>query len=131
MANARFNQFLFNTNPMLTMIDLQVTLGAVGAVASFSGNGVSNVVKNADGRYTATLRQPFNAYIGSMSQMIAATAGTASGVSTVELTGIPDTAVRSSSVSFQTLNNAGVVANGTSGSKLSISLLLRNSSVSK
>lgn len=129
MANKLLQQFLFNPNRMQTAIDARIVLGASGSVASFSGNGISNVVRNAAGQYTITLQQPSNAFLSMSASMNAAVAGTGSGIDSVETTGVPNTRVQSSLLDIQTLNPAGVVADGVSGSTISIQLMLRNSSV--
>lgn len=131
MANKLAQQFLFNYNRMMTMIDLRITFGAAGAVDSFEGNAIQDVVKDATGRYTITLKQPFNAFLSSSGQMIAAVPGTPTNVLAIEMSGDPDAGVQNASVSIHTLDAAGALVDPASGAKLSMQLMVRNSSVSK
>lgn len=130
MANQYAQQFLLNFNRQMTLIDCRIVIGASGAVSSFSGNGVSNVVRDNTGLYTITLKQPYNAFLGLMGSMIAPIAGTPSGIVSVEATGVPNTSIQSSAVSIQTLSDASTESDPANGSTVLVSILARNSSVS-
>lgn len=57
------SQFLYSKIRMLTMIQGTVTIGASGAVSSYTGNGVSSVTKLATGIYQVQTTDNFNAFI--------------------------------------------------------------------
>ncbi len=129
MANQYAQQFLFNFNRMMTLVDCRILIGATGAVTSFSGNNIQNVVRDNTGLYTITMKQPYNAFLGMSQAMIAPVAGTGSGINTIEATGVPNTTVQTSTISIQTLDGSNAVANPASGSTVLLQIMVRNSSV--
>lgn len=93
MANSRFNQFMYSKHGMPVMLDVQIPIGATGAVGTLvSGAGISSVARNAAGVYQVNLIDPYNKFLGlkcdirspnSGSSILVASAGTVSGTTYV------------------------------------------------
>lgn len=64
MANSTFQQFFWSKIKMLSMIEGQMVIGASGAVSSYTGNGVLEVLQLTTGIYSIQLQENFNAFLG-------------------------------------------------------------------
>ena len=131
MANRNFPSKIYSMHVMPIMLDLQINIGAAGAVSSFSGAGTKSVTLSAVGQYTIVLQDNYFALLAVLSGLQVAS-GT-SGVGHIEMVG---SMINSSSPSssgativIQTVSSAGAVANPTPSSQLQIVILLNNSSV--
>lgn len=93
MSNERYSQFLYTKHGMPTIIDVDVPIGATGAVGTLVGGaGVSGVVRNAAGIYTISFTGGMPKYLGGIfdvwspnsgSSILVASAGTVSGTTYV------------------------------------------------
>lgn len=128
MANRNYTgERMFNMEKDPVMLFLQCNIGASGAPSNLLARGISSIVRDAAGQYTITLQ---DAYVKVMSLVgcgIAATAGTTSGVSSIQL--IASTDVPNKVIKIQTLNASGTVADPTSGTILDLQIILRNSKI--
>lgn len=117
---------------MLTMIDCKITVGATGAVSSFSGNLVQNVVRNSVGNYTITLQSQcnLNATICFLSGIVGPANTTSSGVDAIEKSPLSSITANPATIVVQCFN-AGTATDPASGSIIEICQLGRNSSVAK
>lgn len=100
-----------------------ITIGASGAVSSFSMRGVSSVVRNSAGNYTVTLDQPYNALLAFHMGVQSASPQSIGGqLASYNL---------ASGTQTLTVNTqaAGVATDPTSGTVLYLLLRLSNSSV--
>jgi len=59
MANRRFSQFLYSLHKFPVLIDLDILIGAAGAVTSFAGIGVNAVTKMNTGIYQVQLQDNY------------------------------------------------------------------------
>lgn len=65
MANRRYTQFMYSLHKMPVLIDLDILFGASGAVTSFAGLGVFNVIKQpAVGTYRIQLQDNYTQFFG-------------------------------------------------------------------
>lgn len=89
MANRRFYQFMYTAHPKPVLIDVDIPIGASGAVGTLtSGTGISAVTRISAGIYQVTFLDNYNSFIGvevdiwspnSGSNILVASAGTTSG----------------------------------------------------
>lgn len=124
MANRLFRKDLAALEQGLVHLYLKVTVGASGAVSSFSGKGVLSVVKeSAAGRYTITLEDSYPEILHASVLPVIASPATGQGL-------IPSLAsISDSSIVVQLLDDASVAANAPSAAVLLIEIKLKNSSV--
>lgn len=65
MANARFNQFMYTKHGKPVRIDVQIPIGATGAVGTLvGGSGISSVTRLAAGTYKIKFVDNYNRYLG-------------------------------------------------------------------
>lgn len=93
MANTRLNQFMYTKHGKPIILDVDIPIGATGAVGTLSGGaGISSVARNAAGVYQVNFLYPFSKFLGmfadvwspnSGSDILVASAGTTSGTSYV------------------------------------------------
>lgn len=93
MSNERYTQFFYSKHGQYVALDVDVPIGASGAVGTLvSGAGISSVARNAAGIYQVNFTAPFNKFIGmhcdirspnSGSSILVASAGTVSGTTYV------------------------------------------------
>jgi hypothetical protein len=93
MANARFNQFMYTKHGKPVILDVDIPIGATGAVGTLSGGaGVSSVTRHAAGIYQVNFVDAYNKFLGmdwniwspnSGSSILVASAGTVSGTTYV------------------------------------------------
>jgi hypothetical protein len=130
MANRSYQQPLGSIEVNMVELYGSILVGASGAVTSFTG--AATVVKNATaGNYTITLDDRFYKLF---SVRALATGPAATGVvPSAELVVTPATKQASfqtsGAVTIQFYDYAGVAANLTSGSEVTFSITVRNSSV--
>lgn len=84
MANRRLFQFRYSYDRDMVEIWGQATIGASGAVSSFSGYGISSIVKESTaGQYTINLSDNFNSL-----KMVNALVKNASGIPASPIMGL-------------------------------------------
>ena len=133
MANRNFPSGgkIYSMNVMPVMLNLQINIGAAGAVSSFTGPGIKSVALSAPGQYSIVLQDNYFALLAVLSGVMVAS-GT-SAVSQIEQVGpMVNSSNPSSSgatIMIQTVSPAGSVANPAPSSQLQIVILLNNSSV--
>ena len=128
MANRNFPSGgkIYSFQVMPVMIQLDINIGASGAVSSISGSGVASVTKSSTGTYLITLQDPYNSLMCVLGNMQVASG--VSGVDSIEQIGSFVSSVSGATLSIQTLlNNA--VANPASGSTINLMIMLNNSSI--
>ncbi len=89
MSNERYTQFLYTKHGKPVILDVDVPIGATGAVGTLAGGaGVSTVARNSAGIYQVNFTAPMNKFLGvswnmwspaSGSDVLVASAGTVSG----------------------------------------------------
>lgn len=130
--NRRLFQFQYSSVPMLTLVDCIITVGAAGAVSASSGNLVASVTHVSTGIYKINLKDNLNAYIGH-SVGVVKPAASASGLAVVEAKDTSPADLTSKTVPTFTINcysdAAGTLTDPASGSKISVLIQGRNSSV--
>ena len=131
MANSRFYQFLYNKQAMMTMLEGSAVILGSGAVGTVKGAGVTSVTRLSTGTYQILFQEPYNRYLGGSAGFVSPSAGTSSGIMTVEVLGDANTTINTSTptLTLQCFNAAGSLADPASGSVLGFITLLRNSSV--
>jgi hypothetical protein len=133
MANRNFASGgkIYSMHVMPVLLDLQITIGASGAVSSFSGLGVQSVTKSATGTYAVTLQDNYNALIGIVKFSPQIASGV-SGLDSIEQVGAmvnsSNPSAAGAAITIQCVLN-GVVANPTSGAIVKLGIYLNNSSV--
>ena len=134
MANRNFASggkiYAMHIKPVL--LDCQIVLGASGAVSSFSGQLIQSVTKSATGTYSIVLQDNYATLLGIVNAAPKIASGT-SNIDAVEQVGSmvnsSNPASSGASITIQTLNPSGVVANGTSGAQINFLIYLNDSSV--
>ncbi len=135
MANRNFAnggkiQSMSNGQPV--MVNTNILIGGTGAVTSnTSTTMVRSVTRTSTGLYVLHLANNYNAVLSVIGSMQSASGGL-SGILAVECGNAPSTAVQSlatPTITIRTLDAAGAVADPASGSTISITALLSNSSV--
>jgi len=137
MANRNFANGgkIFQMHAKPVIIDVQVTIGATGAVSSFTSSStgansmISSITKSATGTYQVTLADSYTSLLGIISGSARVASGT-SGFNDIEQVGAMATITTGqqpqSQFSFQTVL-AGTVANPNSGAVLQLIFLLNDS----
>lgn len=115
-----------HVGPVLNNVN--ITIGATGAVASFIGTVVKSVVRTGTGLYTINLVDNYNASLFASGSMQSPVSGL-SGVLAIEIQNDPSTSVAASSLSIKTLDAAGALVDPASGSVISALMIFNNSSV--
>lgn len=119
MASRNFNR-MQALEMELKQLQLVVSIGASGAPTVTRGKGVATVVRNSAGQYTITLQDKYNSLVGfSCTQLVATAQDT-----TPQLAS--ETVNTTKTVVLRTLT-AGTATDPSSGSKLFITLSLKNS----
>lgn len=134
MANRNFANggkiMMMDSGP--TIIQTNITIGGTGAVVSNSvSTMVSSVTRSSTGVYVLHLAQNYNKALSVIGSMQSASGGL-SGILAVECQNAPSASVQSLSapaITIRTLDAAGALANPASGSVISITAILSNSSV--
>lgn len=93
MSNERYTQFLYTKHGKPVILDVDIPIGATGAVGTLvSGAGISSVARNAAGIYQVNFTAPMSKFLGmgwnmwspnSGSSILVASAGTVSGTTYV------------------------------------------------
>lgn len=93
MANSRLNQFMYTKHGKPVIIDVDVPIGATGAVGTLAGGaGISSIARNAAGIYQINFIDPYSKFLGmswnmwspnSGSSILVSSAGTTSGTTYV------------------------------------------------
>ena len=80
MANRRFNQFMFNLNAGMTMLEGNCIIdsGATAGVRSIKGSGIKAVIKLATGIYKIQLMDSFARYLAGTAGMVSSVTGNTS-----------------------------------------------------
>ena len=133
MANRNFASGgkIYSMHVSPVMVDCQITIGASGAVSSFSGNLVSSVVRSSTGLYQIILQDPYSSVIAVVGAMVSPVSGN-SGIASIEAANAPSANISllsSPNLSIKTLDVANAVANPASGSIVSVLMYLSNSQV--
>ena len=127
MANRRLFQFRYSYERDIVEIYAKITIGALGAVASYSGKGVSAVTKLATaGQYQIALQDNFNMLLDADVMVVSST-----GISAAPLVGIKTDSVSSASAPLlviQMANVAGAATAPASGEILYVRICVRNAS---
>lgn len=128
MANRNFANGgkIYSMNVMPVMLNLQITIGASGAVSASSGKGIYSVSKTGTGTYRITMQDRYFSLLSLIGN--AKVASGVSGMDHIEQLGSLTASGNRCYVDIQTVL-AGAVANATSGAVLNVVLLLNNSSV--
>jgi hypothetical protein len=133
MANRMYRPLVGSLTPGVVALTGSFTIGASGAVASSSCLGFS-VAKTASetGRYTITLQDTYNAFLGCQVTVEVA-ADTAIGATTGFISTVRNVSVADSTPAFdiQLSDAAGADANPASGYIVYVVVLLKNSSVTR
>ena len=109
-----------------------ITVGAAGAVSSFKGAGISNVVKEvADGQYTVTLDQKWQRLLGVNHQIIDDALSAVAQSQVLNDFATVQTAILSGTPAFkvQLIDYAGAAVNAAAGAVVQLEITLRRSSV--
>lgn len=77
MASRYFQQFFFSLNHMPVWLEGSVTIGAAGAVSSYTGDGTKTVVKLATGVYQVNLQDPYYRFLAMSASSSGSTPGAA------------------------------------------------------
>ena len=137
MANRNFANggkiYQMHAKPVL--IDVQVTIGASGAVSSFTSSStgansmISSITKTATGTYQVTLADSYQSLLGIINGSPRVASGTA-GIDDIQQLGVMATITSGqqpqSQFTFQT-SLSSTVANPTSGAVLQLIFLLNDS----
>lgn len=133
MANRNFASGgkIYSMHVMPVMVNCAITIGAAGAVSSFSSTLASSVVLVSTGVYQINLANNYFAAISIIGAMRSPVSGV-SGISTIEIQNNPTASVSSlsaPSITIKTLSDSDAVAAPASGSVIDIMAILSNSSV--
>lgn len=134
MANRNFANggkiMTMNAGPVI--VNTNITIGATGAVtSSTSTTMVTSVTRTSTGIYVLHLANAYFKAISISASMQSPSSGL-SGILGIESGNAPNTSVASSTaptITIKTLDAAGALANPASGSVISVTALLSNSSV--
>lgn len=88
MANTRFTQFLYTKHGKPTIIDLDIPIGATGAVGTVVGAGIKSVTRLVAGVYQINFSDNYNKYLGLIAELWSPVSG-----SNVAVTAITPTVV--------------------------------------
>lgn len=113
------------------IVNANVTIGASGAVSSFTGAMINSVTQSSTGVYTISLSNNFSGLHMAMGSLQSPPSGL-SGIVAVEIQNSPNTNVTSlptPQITVKTLNSSDTLANPASGSVLSVMLYLSDSSI--
>jgi hypothetical protein len=121
---------LYSMHVMPVMAEVNVTIGASGAVASISGNLFASVVRTAQGVYTCTMQplMTFSKLYNAIGSMQSPPSGL-SGIMAIEIGNAPALGAPALVIVLKTLGASGALADPASGSIVSALLMLSNSSV--
>jgi hypothetical protein len=135
MANKRFSSKIYTKEVDPVKIWALVTIGTAGACTLTRGQGITSVTRITTGQYKLLISNPHHAFLGgTITPMRASTyahihcqfeAETVNGVTAAALP-----AVAAREIHFSTWEGTGFI-NPTSGTKLYITLDMRNSSITK
>lgn len=134
MANRNFANggkiMTMNSGPV--MVNTNILIGSTGAVtSSTSTTMITSVTRSSTGIYVLHLADTYNSAISVSASMQSPNSGL-SGILGVECGNAPSTSVATFStptITIKTLDAAGALANPASGSTISVTALLSNSSV--
>lgn len=135
MANRNFASGgkIYSMHVKPVMVNVNITIGASGAVTSFAGSMVASVVRTGTGLYKINMQAQSNLntalnIIGSMRSPVSGL----SGVTAVECQNAPTTSISNlaaPSIIVKTLAPAGTLVDPTSGSVISVLIMANDSSV--
>ena len=123
-----------HTSPVI--VTGSITVGATGAVASFTGSVVQSITRTSTGLYQITLQPNTNfSKLYHLSGAAQSPVSGLSGVLAIECQNAPQpalasyTAIRGGQVSIKCLDAAGALVDPATGSVITILMFLSNSSV--
>lgn len=122
---------IFAMAVMPCIVNANITIGASGAVSSFTGGLISAVTQVSTGVYTISLQNNFSGLHAAIGSVQSPASGL-SGIIAVEIQNAPNaniTSLASPQITVKTLSDVDAVANPASGSVLSVVLYLSNSSI--
>jgi hypothetical protein len=114
------------------LVNTNITIGAAGAVTASTSTGtVPTVTHTSTGIYTLSLASTYNSAVSISGAMQSPVSGL-SGITTIECGNAPSTTVStfgSPTIVIKCLNPSGALADPATGSTISVTALLNNSSV--
>jgi hypothetical protein len=129
MANRFFSQFQYSLEKKVVNLFGQVAIGATGAptISAANSKGITSIARNSAGKYTITLQDSYNRFLG-----LAVTLKLSSGAPATSSSVVP--VVRSEDVGgaktvvVEFVDNAGAAIELTNGVTLLLHVKLSNSS---
>ncbi len=134
MANRNFpnGKAIYTNHTAPVMVDVAITIGAAGAVASIStaNSFVTGVTHTGTGLYTIALADKYYSSIMTIGSATSPNSGL-SGILAIEAGNAPSTSVSGTSpnVKIKTLDAAGALADPASGATITVLMYLSNSSL--
>lgn len=133
MANRNFASGgkIYSMHVMPVMLDVNIVIGASGAVSSIRGPMIDSVEKLSTGIYKIHLQDNYNNLFMAVGSATSPSVGL-SGVASVEIANNQAPEVQDSadpSITVKTLDAAGALVNPASGSTISVMIYLSNSSI--
>lgn len=131
MANRNWNQPKGYLEKGVVRLFCTVTLGATGAVSSFSGKGVTSVTRNSAGNYTIVLQDKYVSLLKSNAS-IRGTASTGTPTAGKAMAAVPFNPVvgnNTNSIQVQCLDAAAAAADATDNWFLEFELAYKDSLV--
>lgn len=133
MANRMFRSEFYTLNPKVVKLFGSVTVGSSGAISSQSCKGFSVALTDSEtGRYTVTLADTYNAFLGCQVTPVVATdaaIGTSAGfIATVRNVSVADS---TPTFDIQFSDAAGADADPASGVVFYLEISLQNSSITR
>ena len=128
MANRLFNNKVYTLQQDLVILEGNFVVGAVGAVGTVKGSGITSVTRADVGKYVIKLDDKYDRYLGGFSGFINLGAG--SGIAAVEVCADPNAGVQDGTgVTIQCFDFAGAAADPAAASVCGFVAIVRNSSV--
>lgn len=131
MANKYLNQFQLTYERDTVTIYGTINIGASGAVSSFAGGGVSNVVKEStDGQYTISFSNEFSRFLFLRTQVVSLTPGAVVAIQLLEDPSTMQADIKADqAVVIQCLDSSAMAANPAEGDQIEFVAIFRNSSI--
>lgn len=126
MSNRYMQQFSGSLDHAVTHVHGYAVIGASGAVTSFKGLGIANVVETATGIYTITMQDSYPAMLGA-SAIVAYNGTSTVGCIAIKQALTTDPGIAKSLV-LNTLDFSGADVEPASGSRIYFHIIMRNSS---
>lgn len=131
MANRNFASAgkLYSGHVMPVLLDCNFDIGATGAPSGLVGPYISSVSRLSAGSYKITAQDPYSRFYRMDSCIQSPSSGTHSGVFAVEIDAAPVVGPTDAVFIIQCFDASGVAVDPADGSKIFLSFLLSNSSV--